>query len=124
MSQSDQAVEQGTEQAVGQIIEGNTVTGGVLLRSSNVEFTFPRSTGTDTAKTELTFPPGTETTHIVLQGFDVNYLSEDYELKDLQISLKIQEKTATCTVTLRDRNPNTREWRASVTGLVTFFGKP
>lgn len=114
-----------TEQAVEQIAEQNAVTGGQLLGSVRLPFSFDRSkTSTRTISIPFAPPPGTKVSHIVLQEFNVMYVDEDYEIQNLQIALRIQGTQALCTATLRDRNENSREWRGSVTGLLMYFGTP
>lgn len=125
MSQSSQAVAQ-DNQAVGQIIGENAVNQGQLLRSFPVNFDFTRSkSSTRMVRVPINPPQGTLAL-IVLQGFNVSYVDEDYELENLQVSLRIEGEEAVCTGTLRDRNgggPNNsgREWQGLVTGLVMFF---
>lgn len=94
-----------------------------LLGSEVITFPFSASkTSTRTVREPLNPPHGTESTLIALQGFNVAYSDDDYELQNLQISLRTEGKAASCTATLRDRNPNGREWEGSVVGLVTYFG--
>ena len=115
-----------TEQAVEQIAEENAVAGGQLLGSFRLPFNFDRSkTSTRTITIPFTPPRGTAVSHIFLQGFNVMYVGEDYEVENLQVSLRIQGTNALCTATLRDRNggDNGREWQGSVTGLLLYFGK-
>jgi len=124
MSQSNQVVEQ-DEQAVGQIIEENAVTGEVLLGSSRVIFNFdPSKSSPRTARVPFTPPGKTKNSYIVLQGFNVEYTQTDFELQVLDVSLSIEGQTAICTATLRDKNrsPNGPEWKATVTGLLQHFG--
>jgi hypothetical protein len=99
-----------------------------FLGSQPVTFPFLSSTkSTRTEKQPVNPPQGTKSTLIALQGFNVEYTDEDYELKNLQVSLSISGKTASCTATLRDRNldsnGNGKKWEGSVVGLVTFFGQ-
>ena len=96
-----------------------------LLGSQPVTFFFPRDTkGTSRKEESLTVPGNPETTLIALTGFNVAYTDEDYELKNLQVSLSVSGKTAACTATLRDRNDgtNAKEWGGSVEALVMYFG--
>jgi hypothetical protein len=111
MSQSPEAV-------------GTAVAAQSMLGSQTVTFVFPSNTGMRTERASLNPPHGTESTLIALQGFNVEYTDEDYELKNLQVSLSISGKTAICTATLRDRQTGTsaKRWEGSVVGLVTFFG--
>ena len=125
MSQSVQAVEQG----VGQVIEENLMAQGQLLGITPASFTFDKSpTSTRTVPFRFSPPNGNDvSTIIVLQSFNVGYSEEDYEIENLQISLRVGKDTngnpsAFCTATLRDRNFDTREWQGTVTGLLMFFG--
>lgn len=95
-----------------------------LLGSRAVTFTFlSDNKSTRTERQPLNPPRGTESTLIALQGFNVEYTDEDYELQNLQVSLSTSGTTAICTATLRDRNENGKRWEGSVVGLVTFFGQ-
>jgi len=110
MSQSPEAVE-------------TAVATQSLLRHDTLTFTFlSDNTSTRTRDLPLNPPHGTQSTLIALQGFNVEYTDEDYELQNIQVSLSVRGKTASCTATLRDRNENGKRWEGSVNGLVTFFG--
>lgn len=125
MSQSNQAVEQETEQAVGQIVEQAVVTRGLSMLGSRLAvFNFPSNkTSTRTATAPFDPPPGTTAATIAQQDFDVKYSNDkQFGFGTLQISLSTTTSVATCTVTLRDNNKDSRVWQGTVRGVVTFFG--
>lgn len=110
MSQSTEAVE-------------TAVAAQSFLGSQQVTFVFSSDTKSKRTQDQPLSPPGKPvTTLIALQGFNMAYTDDDYELKNLQVSLSVSGTKAICIATLRDRNENLRKWEGSVEALVTYFG--
>lgn len=94
-----------------------------LLGYQQVTFVFPSDKTSVRTVTQPLSPPGKPGSSLItLQGFNVEYTDDDYELKNLQVSLSTSGTTAICTASLRDRNENGKKWEGSVVGLVTYFG--
>lgn len=96
-----------------------------MLGTYLATFSFSASTtSTRTVSVAINPPEGAVTTTVALQSFNVYYSDdEQYGYGDLEVSPSVSGTQASCTVTLRDNNTNKREWQASVTALLTFFGK-
>src|SRR3982750_3980030 len=112
MSQSPEAVE-------------TAVAAQSLLGSQPLTFLFlSDNKSTKSEKKPLSPPSGTKSNFIALQGFNMGYTDDDYELQALQVDLSVShtDKSALCIATLRDRNENLRRWQGTITALVTFFG--
>jgi hypothetical protein len=105
---------------------GTAVTAQSLLGSYSVKFVFPAdTTNTRSQELRLSPPSGTRSTFIALQGFNMGYTDEDYELQAIQVDLTVSDQRALCIATLRDRNDadgKGKKWQGTFQGLVTFFG--
>jgi hypothetical protein len=116
MSQSAQTVDQKAEVAINP---------SLLLGVQEVRFTFlPSTISSQTQRSAINPPEGTQEAVVYLQEFDVQYTGrKQFGFGQLGVSLSTSSPhTAECTVNLRDDRLNEREWEGGVRGLVMFFG--